>query len=65
MFTYRETKNPKLEIPLLHYKYFKNVCKIYKGKINYKKAQGHNNNYSVFENCFLKNANFKNFTRQR
>ena len=52
MFTYAETKNPKLEIPLLHYKYIKNVFKVYKGKISYKKAQGHNNNYLVFENCF-------------
>lgn len=34
------------------YKHIKNVCKVYKGKINYKKAQRHNKDYLVFENCY-------------
>jgi hypothetical protein len=44
-------------LPLLHLKHIKIVCKVYKDKVNYKKAQGHLENVIHF----LKIPSTRNF----
>jgi hypothetical protein len=64
MWTYTEIENHKLEIsPFYIKKYIKNACKIYNGKIGYKKGIKRLKNNYFFENCFLGNTFYKNFIR--